>query len=104
MSPRPVYDEVGGLSLRFPNAYNDVDYCLKVIDAGYRVTYSPGARMFHHESSSREAAVQGWERELLEARWARWADGDPYYNPNFCQDSLDYVVPPYLADGTLMKR
>lgn len=103
LTPRAVYEEVGGLSYELPGAYNDVDYCLKVIDAGYRVTYSPGARMYHHESSTREAEVKGWERELLDARWARYADGDPYYNPNFVQTSLDYVVPPYLTDGTLMK-
>lgn len=100
MSPREVYDEVGGLCVDLPGAYNDVDYCLKVVTSGRRVVYSPGARLFHHESSSREAEVKGWELDLLQRRWARFADGDPYYNPCFRQDSLDYVRPVYLADGT----
>ena len=103
MTPRATYEAVGGLSEDLPNAYNDVDYCLKVIEVGERVVYTPGARLWHHESSSRDAEVLPWEIELLARRWGRFPDGDPYYNPNFRQDSLDHVCPPYLADGTLLR-
>lgn len=103
MSRREVFDEVGGLCTDLPGAYNDVDYCLKVWAGGRRVAYSPGARLFHHESSSREAEVRAWERDLLVRRWARFAGPDPFYNVNFRQDSLDYVRPPYLPDGSTLR-
>jgi len=104
MSRREVYDEVGGLCTDLPGAYNDVDYCLKVLDAGYRITYSPGARLRHHESASRVAEVQQWERDTLERRWWRWREGDPYYNRNFRQDSLDFVRPRMLRDGSVVSN
>ncbi|MCC5953291.1 MAG: glycosyltransferase [Acidimicrobiia bacterium] len=101
MTPRQVYGEVGGLSEVFPGAYNDVDYCLKLHSRGLRIVYSPDAELYHHESSSREPEVLGWERTLLVDRWAsRYGSGDPYYNPNFRQDSVDFVRPLVFADGT----
>ena len=38
-----VFDEVGGFSPAFPVNYNDVDFCLKVRRAGYRILYTPHA-------------------------------------------------------------
>ena len=34
-------------------AFNDVDFCLKVRDAGYRNVWTPYAELYHHESVSR---------------------------------------------------
>lgn len=102
MTRADVYDELGGLSCDLPGAYNDVDYCLKVVTTGRRVVYAPGARLFHHESSTREAQVQDWELALLRRRWSRFGQGDPYYNPNFRQDSLDFVRPAYVSDGSVI--
>lgn len=34
-------------------AFNDVDYCLRVGEAGWRIVWTPFAELYHHESVSR---------------------------------------------------
>jgi GT2 family glycosyltransferase len=80
MTPRHVFEEVGGLTTDLPVNFNDVDYCLKVGEAGYRVVYNPGAELHHHESSSRPTGVERWEVELLGTRWSHFTT-DPYLHP-----------------------
>jgi GT2 family glycosyltransferase len=82
MSRRDVYVEVGGLSTDFPNNFNDVDYCYKVHERGYRVVYTPEAELFHHESASRDPVVAPHELDRLRDRW-QILERDPYLNPNF---------------------
>ena len=48
-----VWDEVGGLDEKFAVAFNDVDFCLRVRDAGYRIAWTPYAELVHYESKSR---------------------------------------------------
>jgi len=45
---REIYLRAGGLDERFVNGFEDVDFCLKVIEAGLRVVYEPGATVLHH--------------------------------------------------------
>jgi O-antigen biosynthesis protein len=82
MTPRDVFEEVGGLSTDFPVNYNDIDYCLKLRARGLRVVYDPGTRLYHFESSSRSTEVADWEKEKLIERWRPLIDPDPYSNPN----------------------
>lgn len=88
-----VFSEVGGFSPQFPSSYNDVDLCLKLRSAGYRIVCSAQARLHHFESISRDATVGPDELERLRARW--WAElhADPYYNPNYGTISDDYPYP-----------
>ncbi|MBS1887185.1 MAG: glycosyltransferase [Actinobacteria bacterium] len=81
MTPRDVFDEVGGLAVTYPINYNDVDYCLKVRECGRRVVYDPDLVMHHFESSSRSSDVADWEKEKLLERWRGATDPDPYSNP-----------------------
>lgn len=90
MTKKSVYERVNGMGSEFAVAYNDVDYCLKLREAGYHVVFTPYAELYHYESKSRgyedteekrfrlekEAAVfcEKWKR-LMEA-------GDPCYNRN----------------------
>ena len=82
MTPRQVFDEVGGLATALPLNFNDVDYCLKVHASGRRIVYDPDLVLYHYESSSRDTEVREWEEELLVDRWARLANPDPFGNPN----------------------
>jgi GT2 family glycosyltransferase len=50
---KEVYQEVCGLNERLTVAFNDVDFCLKVREAGYRNLWTPYAELYHHESISR---------------------------------------------------
>lgn len=54
LTPRAVFDQVGGLDeINFAIAYNDVDYCLRLREAGWSVVWTPFAELTHHESASR---------------------------------------------------
>jgi GT2 family glycosyltransferase len=70
---RETIERVGLLDERYPMAYEDVDWCLRAWQAGYRVRYFPIARLVHHESATR-GTTQG-ERELASQRlfWERWS-------------------------------
>jgi GT2 family glycosyltransferase/glycosyltransferase involved in cell wall biosynthesis len=71
---REAIERVGVLDERYPMAYEDVDWCLRAWQAGYRVRYFPIARLVHHESLTR-GTTQG-ERELESQRlfWERWSE------------------------------
>lgn len=54
MISRRCRDAVGEFDAEsFAIAYNDVDYCLRAVDKGYRVVFTPFAELLHHESASR---------------------------------------------------
>ena len=95
---RAVYLEVGGLDEEtFPVSFNDVDFCLKLRERGYRNVWTPHARLVHHESASRGKALRPEQkaradRELaaLRSRWAEALRDDPSLSPNL---SLSSKVP-----------
>lgn len=77
--PAPVFHQVGGLSMLLPNNFNDVDFSLKVTGAGYRIVWTPHARLYHYESKTRVSAVAPWEIDLVRRRWGRRMHTDPYW-------------------------
>jgi glycosyltransferase involved in cell wall biosynthesis len=82
MTPRAVFDEVGGLTTQLPLNFNDVDYCLKLYRSGRRIIYDPDLILLHFESSTRDPEVRAWEENRLTDRWAAHVAVDPYSNPN----------------------
>jgi GT2 family glycosyltransferase len=95
MTPKALFEQVGGLSLDFPVNYNDVDYCLRLREEGARVVYDPDLVMYHFESSSRSSDVAEWEKEELLARWAAVTTPDPYSNPNL-KEGMPHLGSPFL--------
>ncbi len=50
---REVFDSVGGFDgMSLPIAFNDVDLCLRMREAGWGIVYAPHATLVHHESYS----------------------------------------------------
>jgi len=47
MFPRAVFDELGGWDPGYFMFNEDVDFCRRVHDAGYRVVYEPAAVLYH---------------------------------------------------------
>ena len=91
LSRREVFDEVGGFDETFPIDFNDVDYCLRVRRAGYRIVYTPYARLYQHESASFGARQQDPAgAEEMRRRWADVIARDPYYNPNLTREFPDF--------------
>lgn len=61
-------------------AYNDVDYCLRVRDAGFRVLYTPQAKLMHWGSASRGVTFDEGEHLAFLQRHGRRAD--EFSNPS----------------------
>ncbi|MEO0818717.1 MAG: glycosyltransferase [Pseudomonadota bacterium] len=99
---RDVYREVGGLDEKdLRVAFNDVDFCFKVLNAGYTNIWTPWAELYHHESKTRGAENTPEKRKRFEAevrqmqaRWPQLIDKDPYYNPNLTRDLEDFSLRP----------
>jgi GT2 family glycosyltransferase len=95
---KSVYEQVGGLDeVNLTVAYNDVDFCLKVREAGYRNIYTPYATLYHHESISRgqentpeKQARFMREFTFMQQKWGDLLKTDPYYNPNLTQTTEDF--------------
>ena len=103
MCKTAVYREVGGFNAEhFKVACNDVDFCLRLIEQGYRNVFTPFAQAYHHESVSRgyedtpeKKARFEREKSLFQARHSAYlTKGDPYYNKNLLLDREDVVPRP----------
>ncbi len=100
MVKKEIYDKLGGLDESFAVSLNDVDFCLRVREAGYLNVFTPFAELYHFESISRGlddkgAAAQRYneESERFRKKWRKMLDaGDPYYNPNFSLDRSDFAL------------
>ena len=88
---KEIYDEVHGLDESYAVAFNDVDFCVRVREAGYTNVFTPFAQLYHYESKSRgmednPEKQKRFQGEVLRFQ-ARWGDllakGDPCTNPNF---------------------
>lgn len=101
---KSTYDAVGGLDeAHLPVAFNDVDFCLRLREAGWRCVWTPYAEMIHHESATRGEDFTPEKRERFERevgymleRWPGIIAWDPAYNPNLTLKSEDfgYAWPP----------
>ncbi len=64
------------MSDTFPLAFNDCDFAFKVLERGYRIIWTPHARLFHFETASRPDHVEPSEVERITNRWGRFFDND----------------------------
>lgn len=100
MVKKKAYEEVGGLEEEFKISLNDVDFCLKLRQAGYLNVFTPFAELYHFESVSRgmddkgeKAERYNKESERFREKWkAQLEAGDPYFNPNFSLDKSDFSL------------
>jgi GT2 family glycosyltransferase len=100
---RSVFEQVGGLDEELAVAFNDVDFCLRVREAGYRNVWTPYAEMIHHESASRgyentpeKQTRFSKEVTLMKERWGDRLLQDPAYSPNLTLEceNFSYAFPP----------
>ena len=98
MVRREAFEAAGGFPDAFGVALGDVDFCLSLRDAGYRVIFEPAAVMIHHESLTRGAEDTGEKKKRFAAEVARFRrkrarilkEGDPAYNPNLSRRRCDW--------------
>ena len=91
---RSVFLEAGGFDeVNLPVGYNDVDFCLRLRDRGYRNIVTPFAELTHWESASRGRDDSGQPARMrdeiayMRGRWGDTLMRDPYFSPNFSLDS-----------------
>lgn len=97
---KELYEEVGFMDEeKFKVAFNDVDFCLKLLDKGYRNIYNPYVELIHYESKTRgyEYSEEKEERfnkeaENFKSKWKKYIDKDPYYNINFTRNTCNYDI------------
>lgn len=90
MVKKQVFEKVGGFDPELAVAFNDIDFCLKVREAGYLIVYNPYAELYHYESKSRgqedtEEKIRRFQKEIeiFHEKWYNFLlKGDPYYNLN----------------------
>ncbi len=82
MTRRDLFKKLKGFNEEFAVNYNDIDYCLRVHEAGYRIVYTPFGLFYHYESQNREKSVSQKEIDLFVKLWRWKTKVDPYYNPN----------------------
>ncbi|HEV2360603.1 MAG TPA: glycosyltransferase, partial [Acidimicrobiales bacterium] len=83
MTRRDVFEEMGGFSLDLPISFSDIDYCLKLREAGHLVVYTPLSELVHHESRTRGHTDDKLEIPRYLSKWRdQIAAGDPYYHPS----------------------
>ena len=94
-----AYDALGGLDEAFSVAFNDVDFCLRARDAGYRIVWTPYAVLTHYESKSRgldekdktkAERFAGEQARLYAVHGRENIFADPYYNPSLTKDREDF--------------
>jgi glycosyltransferase involved in cell wall biosynthesis len=86
---REVYLQLGGFDENLAVTFNDIDFCLRLREAGYWIVWTPHADLIHHESTSRgfDDSTPKQVRFLAEvdymkAKWGDMLQHDPFYNPN----------------------
>lgn len=100
MVKKEIYEKIGGLDEDFAVSLNDVDFCLRIREAGYLNVFTPFAELYHFESISRglddkgaKAERYNQESERFRKKWRNLLEmGDPYYNPNFSLDRSDFAL------------
>ena len=95
LTPRDAFERAGGFTLTLPSNWNDVDYCLKLRELGYRIVWTPQVTLTHFESLTREPHVEHAHRTTLWGRWYRELVNDPYFTPAISSGGNAWPMEPY---------
>lgn len=97
---RDKYYEVGGFNEEFPVAYNDIDLCFKLVEAGYYNVCHNDVTLYHYESVSRGLDNQdeakmlrlAMERSRLYEAHPQFEGYDPFYNCNLGGYNISFSI------------
>jgi GT2 family glycosyltransferase len=99
---REAFSSIGGFDEKFAVAFNDVDFCLRLQEDGWRIVWTPSAQLYHKESSSfgrhdnaEDQSRWDFEWDLIHRRWGTKLTCDPQYNPNLSLDVLQLWEPAF---------
>jgi GT2 family glycosyltransferase len=91
--------EAGGFDEALPVAFNDVDFCIRLLKAGYYNLCLSHVTIYHHESQTRgpedtvdkQIRFRG-EIDLMKSRWGKLLENDPFYSPHLTRDREDSSI------------
>lgn len=102
MVSKKNFEEVNGFDENFPVAYNDIDFCLKLLSIGKVNVFDPYVLVYHYESKTRGYEDTDEKKKRLaedtiriKEKWKNvFSKPDPYFNINFRDDVPDMRVNP----------
>ena len=91
-------ESIHGFDETFKVAFNDVDFCLRVREAGKLIVWTPYAELYHYESKSRGSDsspenIERFHNEIshIASKWEKtFQASDPYYNINLSLSADDF--------------
>ena len=102
MTKKEIFTKINGFDDTFDLYYGDADLCLRIIDSGYHVVYTPFTKLLHEGSHSIKSelssntitqtahfAVENHFQFIK--KWPLIKNGDQFYNKNL---SWDYSIKP----------
>ena len=100
MSRKEIYEEVGYMNEDLKVAFNDVDFCLKILEKGHRLVYNPNVELVHYESKTRGYEISKEKQERFEKESEKFKNKwksvlkkpDPYYNINFTRETCNFDI------------
>jgi len=95
LTRKGVYSEAGGLDQQnFPAVFNDVDLCLRMRSLGYRILWTPYAKLGRAEPRSGNQPNLNEQKAIaiLQTKWGEVVTRDPYYNPNLTLQAEDFSL------------
>lgn len=103
---KQIFEQVNGFEEeKLGVAFNDIDLCLRIKEAGYANIWTPYAQLYHHESLSRGDDNEQSKKirvddeiAYMRKRWGKLLQFDPTYNPNLTLEFEDFSLawPPRL--------
>jgi GT2 family glycosyltransferase len=87
---REVFQEVDGFDSMLPQAFADIDICLKIGRAGYLIVYTPLAKLYRHASVRDKFDPS--DEAIMRERWPDVLASDPFYNPNLSRERADFSL------------
>jgi len=75
MTSTDLFARSGGFDERFAAECQDIDYCLRLRRAGYRIETMDVGRIYHVENGTREPGEEDWaDRALFIRRWSSFVE------------------------------
>jgi glycosyltransferase involved in cell wall biosynthesis len=74
---REVLKKIGLFDHKFIMGFEDVDFCLRAREAGFKIIYTPNAVLTHFESATRGRGINKSHTKSLKYFWNKWGN---YFN------------------------
>jgi O-antigen biosynthesis protein len=92
---KSLFNLVGGFDTRLSTDYNDVDFCLKLYEQGYRTVFTPHCELYHFESSTiKRSSQSSLELDIFNSKWSGLVSSDPYINISKIKSLMPWSIDP----------